>query len=124
MKVLCMNLGTGRDYGRWLTLNHEYVVLSILMTYKGPAKLRVMADDNQTPILAEATMFTAISQPVPRTWLATIREGGILELGPPRWLELRFWERYFNGEPEAVAAFRDEAQLMAVGLRDLRPACE
>jgi hypothetical protein len=112
MKVLCVDLGTGRDNDPWLTLNREYVVLSILMTNKGPAKLRVIADDNRTPILAEATLFASIPQSLPRTWVSIIREGGVLELGPPRWLELGFWERYFDGDAEAVAEFRDEVQLM------------
>ena len=112
MKVLYMGPGSDPKTDPWLTLNNEYLVLSILVTPRGSAKLRILADDNRTPILADATMFGAIPQPIPPTWVATIRQGGTLELGPQGWLELGFWERYFDGDADAVAAFQDEVQLM------------
>lgn len=120
MKVLCMSLGANRRSDPWLTINHEYLVLSILVTPKGPAKLRILSDDNRTPILVDATMFSGSSQPLPRTWVATIREGGSLELGPRPWLELGFWERYFDGDADAVAAFQNEVQAMTDMTRPAR----
>jgi hypothetical protein len=44
--------GNCRD--SWLTVNREYQVLSVFMAPKGPAKLRIVADDGRTPILADA----------------------------------------------------------------------
>ncbi len=112
VRVLCIGLGDSRGTDPWLTLNREYLALSILMALRGPAKLRILADDNRTPILVDATMFAANSQPIPRSWVATIREGGVVELGPRAWLEHGFWERYFDGEPDAIAAFRREVEAM------------
>lgn len=108
VKALCVTLEDGCVRDPWLTLNHEYQVLSILMAPKGPAKLRILADDGRTPILAEATMFAMSSQPLPQNWVASVREGGVVELGPAPWLVLGFWERYFNGEADAVAQFHRE----------------
>lgn len=108
MKALCVKIREGNVSDPWLTLNREYQVLSILMIPRGPAKLRVLADDGRTPILAEATMFAMTSQPLPRNWVASIGEGGVVELGPRAWLELGFWERYFDGDADAVAQFQSE----------------
>ena len=112
MKVLYLSTGDDRKSDSWLTLNHEYLVLSILIPSKGPAKLRIIADDNRTPILVDATMFEAISQPLPGTWGATIRGNGVMEIGPQRWLRFGFWEQYFNADADAVSVFEQELQLM------------
>jgi hypothetical protein len=96
-----------------LTLNREYLVLSILIALRGPAKMRVLADDNRTPILVDVAMFAANSEPIPLSWVATIREGGVVEFGPKAWLEPGFWERYFDGEQDAIVAFQNEVSIMA-----------
>jgi hypothetical protein len=97
-----------RDRDSWLTLNSEYQVLSVLMTPKGPAKLRIIADDGRTPILADASMFAMSSQPLPPSWVFAIREGGVVELGPPSWLDPGFWERYFDRDADAIMQFQKE----------------
>ncbi len=112
MRVLCIALGDGRESDPWLTLHQEYLVLSVLATGRGPAKIRVLADDNRTPILVDAAMFAADSQPLPQNWEAVIRENGLLELAPRAWLEHGFWERYFDGDVEAIAIFRRELEVM------------
>ncbi len=112
MRVLCIALGDGRESDPWLTLHQEYLVLSVLATGRGPAKIRVLADDNRTPILVDAAMFAADSQPLPQNWEAVIRENGFLELAPRAWLEHGFWERYFDGDVEAIAIFRRELEVM------------
>lgn len=115
MKALCVRLTDSRDQDSWLTLNKEYQVLSVLMTPRGPAKLRIIADDGRTPILVEAPMFAIIPQPLPPSWALVLREGGVIELGPPAWLELGFWERYFDQDKDAVMQFqRDVAKMVSV----------
>jgi hypothetical protein len=37
-----------------------------------------------------------------------IREGGVVELGPPSWLEPGFWERYFDRDPDTISQFQRE----------------
>jgi hypothetical protein len=112
MKALCISLGTDRESDPWLTLHHEYLILSVLVAGQGPAKFRVLADDKRTPILVEATLFAAEPQHLPPNWRAAVREGGVLELAPRSWLEHGFWERYFDGNADAVASFQAELQAM------------
>lgn len=108
MKALCVTLAGDGDYDPWLTLNREYRIFSVLMTSKGPAKLRVIADDGRTPILADASLFAMSSQPVPPSWSLIIREGGVVEFGPASWLEPGFWERYFDRDADAFSEFEEQ----------------
>lgn len=114
MKALCVGLADSSESDSWLTLNHEYTVLSVLMTPKGPAKLRIVADDGRTPILVEAPRFAMTPQRLPSSWACAIREGGVVELGPSSWLEPGFWERYFDGDSDAVQRFREEIARMEI----------
>jgi hypothetical protein len=113
MRVLCVSLGDDNTSSRWLTLNKEYLVLAIEIRPSGVSKLRVIADDNRTPILVDSVMFAANSEPIPPRWVCTIREGGTLELEPKSWTEFDFWERYFDGDARAVALFDEEFRRMA-----------
>lgn len=108
MKALCVRVAGGGDRDSWLTLNREYDVLSVLMPPKGPVKLRIIADDGRTPILAEASLFAMSSQPVSPSWSLVIREGGVVELGPSSWLEPGFWERYFDRDADALSEFEEQ----------------
>ena len=108
MKALCVRVAGDSDRDHWLTLNREYLVLSVLISPKGPAKLRAIADDGRTLILVDASLFAMSSQPLPRSWVLAIREGGVVELGPPSWLEPGFWERYFDRDPDTISQFQRE----------------
>jgi hypothetical protein len=78
------------------------------MTPRGPVKLRIIADDGRTPILADASLFAMSSQPLSPSWSLVIREGGVVELGPSSWLEPGFWERYFDRDADALSKFEEE----------------
>jgi hypothetical protein len=67
--------------------------------------LRVLADDGRTPILAETSMFAS-------SWVGTIKEEGVVEFGPPSWLYLGFWARYFGGDSGAAEEFQREARYL------------
>ena len=91
----------------WLTLHREYLLLAVLALPGRSVKFRVLSDDGRTPILADSTLFAAPIRPLPDTWAAAVTEGGVVEIGPISWLEPGFWERFFDGEPPAVEAFRE-----------------
>jgi hypothetical protein len=112
VKALCVRVAGEGDQDSWLTLNHEYQVLSILMTPKGPAKLRMIADDGRTPVLTDASLFVMSAQPFPPNWVVAIGEGGVVELGPTPWLEPGFWERYFDSDADAILQFQEEIMRM------------
>lgn len=115
MKVLCVSLGDDRRTDPWLTLNKEYLVVSIEFRPHGVAKLRIIADDQRTPVLVDSSHFAVSSEPLPASWVCTIREGGTIEFEPKSWTELDFWERYFDREPVAVAIFEVELKRMTGG---------
>jgi hypothetical protein len=113
VKVLCVSLGDDRTSDPWLTLNKEYLVVSVEFRPRGAAKLRIIADDQRTPILVDSSHFAVNREPLPASWVCTIREGGIMEFEPRSWTELDFWERYFDRDPIAVATFDAELRRMA-----------
>jgi hypothetical protein len=112
VKVLCVSLGYDRKSDPWLTLNKEYLVVSVEFRPRGVAKLRIIADDQRTPILVDSSHFAVNREPLPLSWVCTIREGGTMEFEPKSWAELDFWERYFDRDPLAVATFDEEVRHM------------
>jgi hypothetical protein len=115
VRVLCVSVGGEGSSDGWLTLGHEYDVLSILILSKGTGKFRILADDGRTPFLADVAGFSAASQDLPDSWVAVVREGGAVEIGPRPWLELGFWERYFDGDPVSISEFEEELRRMTSG---------
>jgi hypothetical protein len=110
LKALYVASADGRG-DSWLTHNREYQVLSVQVATKGPAELRIIAD-NGTPILVAATMFAMCPESPPPNWVVQIRENGVVDFGPLPWLELGFWERYFDRDPDAIAVFGQEVTKM------------
>ena len=111
MKVLCVALDESQpDQSGWLTLHREYLLLAVLALPGRSIKFRVLSDDGRTPILADSILFAAPIQAVPDTWAAIVTEDGVVEFGPDRWLEPGFWERFFDRDPTAVRAFREEVE--------------
>lgn len=90
-----------------VNLDEQYDILSILLEPGRGAKFRVLTADG-TPALFDAAMFVATAAAIPRNWVMSVREGGVVSFGPESWLQPGFWERYFDGDPDAVAAFDTE----------------
>jgi hypothetical protein len=87
-----------------VTLHEEYDVLEMRVTPGRGATFRILTDDGM-PALYDAAMFVATAAAIPRHWVMSVREGGLVKLGPAPWLEPGFWERYFDGDPDAIAAY-------------------
>lgn len=92
----------------WLTLHREYDVLEIYAYPGRQVEFRLTSDDGSTPALFDSTMFMTIDGHLPDSWEARVEDGGILRLGPARWMEPGFWEAYFDSEPAAVEAYERE----------------
>jgi hypothetical protein len=90
----------------WLTLGREYVVLSVLADTKGDVMYRLISDDQLTPALFDAAQFEVVSSTLATSWCIRVPAEGGLELAPAAWLTPGFWESYFDGEEEALTAFR------------------
>jgi hypothetical protein len=110
MKALCVSVGNVPGAGGWLTVHREYDVLGILALPGRSIKFRVLADDGITPILADSALFAASATSLPRSWVCTVAQDGVVEMGPKEWLEPGFWERFFDQEPDAVESFHRAIQ--------------
>lgn len=112
MKVLLtggyLTGGAQPAFTGWLAPGSEYVVVSVMNDGRGPAKLQLVDLDGIRLAWFEASAFLLVESAIPEHWVASLGDGGLLELGPPAWLELGFWESYYDDEPEAVNAVRAE----------------
>lgn len=110
MRVVCVRIvnpvtGEAETVSSWLQQDREYDVLEIYAYPGGRVELRLASDDAGTPVLFDSAMFMTIDGSLPSNWEGRIGEGGILRLAPREWLEPGFWERYFDGDPDALGAY-------------------
>lgn len=111
MRVLCVKIihpVTGKEVPSHddMTIGEEYDVLSIEID-QGGAKFRILTPDG-TPALFDAVMFVTTQGAIPTNWAVRVGEGGVIDFGPGPWIEPGFWERYFDGDREAIAQFEAE----------------
>lgn len=110
MKVKCTRIvnAAGRTVAPgespWLTPGKTYLVLAISIVPEG-VRYRIIADQPDTPALFPADQFEVVDGVLGSAWVFSIRAAGI-EIGPGRWSAPDFWERYFDGDPQAIEAFR------------------
>jgi len=110
MKVRCVKLLDWQkksvDRSAWAKIGGIYHVLSIWIE-PGQTGLRLVGEE-PTPTLFEPEMFEVVSPKIPPTWVVTSPKAGCLSLAPEAWGGAGFWERFFDGEPEALTAFKEE----------------
>jgi len=116
VKVRCIQLLDSRsrhaERSAWAKIGSVYHVLSVWME-PGQTRLRLVGEET-TPALFEPEMFEVASSVIPPTWELTSPKPGYLSLAPHAWNAPGFWERFFDGEPEAVADFnRERAKIIA-----------
>lgn len=90
----------------WARVGSVYHVLAVDVA-PGRIWFRIMGDE-PTPALFEAEMFEIVTSAIPPTWVAASPKAGRLSFEPEAWSGEGFWERFFDGEPRAVAAFEEE----------------
>jgi hypothetical protein len=119
MRVRCIkiiDIETGREEIRtrngWITIGKEYTVLSLDVHPVRGIYYRLIADDGGTAGLESAAQFLATSMKLPSNWQAKVDGDGHLELAPLSWLRPGFWEKYLDREPEAVAEFEIQQELI------------
>jgi hypothetical protein len=110
MKVRCIKLldsmGRGVECSAWAKIAGVYHVLGIWVE---PAQTRFrLVGEESTPGLFEPEMFEVVSPKIPPSWVVTSPKPGCFSFEPEAWSGVGFWERFFDGEPEAVAAFKEE----------------
>lgn len=116
MKVRCVAIINPATLERvsqsaWVTIGREYAVLELYATPDRRFSVRLDLE-GQTPGLWDSEMFETTDPTIPSVWIAQLSDRGSLRLAPPRWLVPGFWEDYFDGEPDAVAAFEEDRALI------------
>ena len=116
MRVLCVkiiNPVTSKEVLEHpgVRLHQEYPVLTVQSSPSRGAEVRILTDDG-TPALFDASMFATTESAITSNWIARVREGGVVDMAPPAWLEAGFWERYFDRDSTAVQAFETELRFI------------
>lgn len=116
MRVKCTKLldkdGNPLNSDGWLTVGREYMVLCMYIDASRGVLFRLVGDDKFTPAMFSGDLFEITEQTVPRNWIVKKQACGDFSLGPQAWSEPGFWERYFDREAAAVAAFDEQCDLM------------
>lgn len=115
MKVTCIklvnpNTGKVEKKNSWLTIGHTYHVLSVEKGVSDSIQYRLLGDTGHLPALHDAEQFEVISDKLPSNWVVGIQQRGSFELAPKKWMTLGYWERYFDGDVEAVKVFEEETK--------------
>jgi hypothetical protein len=113
MRVVCVRVpspidGLDADVSPWVTLHEEYVVVSLLAESDGRVKLQIITGDRRSLGWFNSVDFITSDGSIPANWVATVGEGGLVELAPAAWLVTGFWEAYYDGDSEAAAAVERE----------------
>ena len=94
----------------WISVGKEYDAFSIFSD-NGRIELRLVGDD-PLPALFDISDFEVVDGSIPASWsISQVGDSGI-EIAPSSWLGCNFWERYFDGDEEAVAMYEEEVLKM------------
>lgn len=115
MKVRCKKLlnsaGAPEDTSLWLTVGSEYHVLSVIYD-SGRCLLRLYGDEPNGVALFPFGMFEVTSSKLPSSWIISPENDNYFELTPKAWAKARFWDLYYDGEPEEERVFTYEMKKM------------
>src|SRR4051812_28786922 len=118
MKVRCTKLldtlGNPQTRSAWLTVGKVYHVLSVLLDTQGRWLLRLVGDTQPGVGLFSLEQFEVVSPKIPESWVVTWNNAGVFELTTTTWNQVGYWERFFERDASAKAAFDSEmAQIVA-----------
>ena len=82
----------------------------------GRVDLRIASEQGGVPAVFDASLFVTTDESIPPTWRLRVADSGVVKLGPAEWLVAGFWERYFDDEPEALAAYDRELGARQTGV--------
>jgi hypothetical protein len=119
MRVRCDQLLTDRgeiwresDTLSGITRGREYLVISMMIDrdrrrHQAGVWLHVL-DDDERPQWITSLMCSTVDPTLPSNWVAVIRDGEPMLVGPAPWLEPGFWDAFYNDkEPSAIRAAHD-----------------
>lgn len=115
MKVRCIklvnpNTGSAEKKNSWLTIGRIYHVLSVEKDVCHSVQYRLTGDANDIPALHDAGQFEVVSNKIPSNWVVNVEQGGSVEFAPLKWISWGYWEKYFDGEVEAIQVYKEESR--------------
>lgn len=112
MKVRCIKLltfdGTPQSTSRWISVGTTYDVLTIELDRNGLWLVRLISDCANEVALFSIDGFEVVSQILAPSWVANWTADGCFQLAPEAWLDVQFWERFYDRDPEAIRTFETE----------------
>jgi hypothetical protein len=107
--IVRIKLGMPADASKcqWLDRDRDHVVLSIERVSQTAMGYRIMSRINRAPMVFDACVFDIVDPSRPASWVPTETEAGV-EWSPQPWNEPGFWERAFDGDPEALKIYEQE----------------
>jgi len=94
----------------WLEAGATYAVL-FLQTFR--QDVLVWSDMQRAVALFPLSGFDVVDRSIPESWVIDVDLNGCVMLGPARWLEDGFWDRYHEADPVAVEVFEEERARLA-----------
>jgi hypothetical protein len=112
MKVRCIKLVDSRgnmlEKSPWLTLGKVYDVLTVTFGTQQKWLLRLVGDGLNGVALFPLDQFEIVSQKIPAPWVVTWNSKGTFEMTAEAWSQPEFWERFYDGDPDARQTFERE----------------
>lgn len=120
MRVKCINIYNQisekyEEKSLSLTIGKEYLIIEMIIYPGDEVIYRLICDDLTTPALFDSKQFIIISNKIPSNWKINQRfaDGcNAITLAPEPWLELGFWGDYFDSNPEAIAVYEKEKEII------------
>ena len=112
MKVRLKRGATEEDVhlGPWLRVHTVYIVISVEPYGSDRVGFRLVSENSKTPALFSAELFDVCDHRIPPSWRILGVYRGTLELGPEEFARQAFWEDFFDGEPKALASYREATE--------------
>ena len=95
-----------REEDTHLTLNKDYIVISVLYTPSSGTEFTIETDGDNYPALFSSKYFDLIDARLPPNFMYKFYENGITQLRPLAF-DGNFWERFHDGDPEAEKVFEE-----------------
>lgn len=110
MKVRCIKIidefkRTEEDASPWLTKGDIYTVIGIFVVGRGEQKFLLAPKKADDPGLFSVSQFEVVDLNIPTCWRVALDRYGNLQIAPEELLDDTFWDRFNEGNSEAMRLF-------------------
>ncbi len=122
MRVKCNKIlspDTKKDLGNespWLKQDNEYIILAMNVSSKNGIEIYIQSEHYKEPFFVDLDGFEIVNQRMPKSWITVIQQKDnhiLISMLPKSWSSYKnFFEDLEDENPEAVALFNKEAELI------------